>query len=67
MGTEKIQKRFLKGFVFADGTRDEPYDGLDEEIAKETLSLKEQKRLTFIRWGLRHNKGHFHEFLDDEE
>ena len=50
-----------------DGTVDAPYTGLDQEMVKETLSQSEQEHLRFVRWGIRHNRGGFHEFLLNSE
>lgn len=46
-----------------DGTIDAPYQGLDHELEQETLSKSTQQYLRFVRWGIRHNRGGFHEFL----
>lgn len=52
---------------YSDGTFDEPYDGLDIEYERETLSQSELKRLKFIRWSRRHKKPHFLETLSVSE
>lgn len=53
----------LPAFRRVDDCIDAPYEGLEAEMQRGALSEREQKRLRFIRWGLRHNKGHFHEFI----
>lgn len=52
-----------------DKSVDDDYLGLADEVEKETLSLTEMRALRFVQWGLSTNKGHFHEFLleDDED
>jgi hypothetical protein len=49
---------------YADGTYDEPYDGLEIALERETLSNTELKRLRFIRWSRRHKKPQYSENLE---
>lgn len=45
---------------------DPPYDGLDAEMQRGTLTHKQVRRLSFVKWSLARKRGHYSDYPEED-